>query len=95
MTPRTMMDMQPTGSKQRKTLERVFAQPTPNDVLWSDIESLLTHLGCTIKYLGGSRVRFAKGSERHFAHRPHPSNQTPSLTIKGIRNFLARIGAEP
>jgi hypothetical protein len=40
-------------------------------------------------------VVFEKGNEAYFEHMPHPSRQTPSETVKNVRNFLQRIGATP
>jgi hypothetical protein len=87
--------MQITNSKQRKILERIFAEPIPNDILWTDIESLLRHIGCKIEYRGGSKIKIIKDTKKLFDHRPHPSNQTPSRTVKVIKNFLTRIGVTP
>ena len=84
-----------TNSKQLETLEKVFKLPTPNNILWTDIISLLKHVGCTIEYRGGSEVKATKGTKKMFEHRPHPSNQTPCRTVKTIRTFLTRIGVTP
>jgi len=79
-----------SNAKQRRTLERIFKQPTPNDILWSNIESLLK-----LEYREGSRVKITKGNITHRCHRPHPSNQTKPHTVEGIRNFLDEIGVKP
>jgi len=86
---------QPTGARQRRTLQKIFSRPAPNDIPWADIESLLRHLGCTIEYRGGSKILILMGKEGHFEHRPHPSKQTPSRTTERIRDFLTRIGVTP
>jgi len=83
------------NAKQRKTLRKIFAKPIPNDILWTDIVSLFNYMGFTVEYGMGSRVRFVKNAYIHLCHRPHPGNQTQSITIKGIRNFLKEIGANP
>lgn len=85
----------PTNSRQRRTLHRVFARPTPNDIPWPDIVSLFKHLGFAVEYGMGSRVRFKNGPEEFFCHRPHPSRQTPPEVIRDIRDFLAETGVEP
>jgi len=87
--------MQTTNSKQRKTLEKIFTNPAPNNILWEEIESLIRHLGCVIEYRGGSKVKFTKNAVPLFVHRPHPSNQTPPQTISNIREFLIEIGVTP
>ena len=84
-----------TNSKQRKTLKKIFTLPTPNDILWTDIESLLKHIGCVIEYNKGSRMTFKKDKEMIFIHRPHPQKQTPPETIKEIKNFLEDTGVTP
>jgi hypothetical protein len=84
-----------TNANQQKTLKKIFDKPTPNDISWAKIESLITHIGCTIKYGKGSRVKFAKGAAFVNAHRPHPQNQTPIWVIEEIKIFLAKIGVTP
>jgi hypothetical protein len=84
-----------TNSKQQKTLERIFKEPTPNDIPWPDIESLFKHVGCTIKHRGGSKVAFEKKDKVLFMHRPHPQTQTPTQNIRRIKAFLKDLGAEP
>lgn len=87
--------MESLNGRQQKTLERIFARPTPNDILWADIESLLRHVGCTIEYRGGSKVRITKGALKRIEHRPHPGNQTPARTTERIKDFLMLIGVTP
>jgi hypothetical protein len=48
------------NSKQKKTLAAVFAEPTPANIEWQAIESLLVAVGCEIVEGTGSRVRFVK-----------------------------------
>ena len=83
------------NSKHKKTLKKIFEKPTPNDILWSDVESLLKHVGCTLKYQGGSSVKITKDSESMFAHRPHPTNQSPPRLTKRFKIFLEQIGVIP
>jgi predicted RNA binding protein YcfA (HicA-like mRNA interferase family) len=84
-----------TNSRQRKTLQKIFRHPTPNDVPWSDVESLFEHLGFTIEFGSGSRTKFSKGHKIFCCHRPHPGNQTHEDTVRGIKKYLARNGVEP
>jgi len=87
---------EPTNSKQCRTLQRVFARPTPNNILWADIVSLLKHLGCTMRHRGGSMVIFEWGGVvPYFEHIPHPSRQTPAETVERTRKFIERIGGTP
>jgi predicted RNA binding protein YcfA (HicA-like mRNA interferase family) len=84
-----------TNSRQRKTLYRIFKEPTPNDIPWSQIESLFKHIGFEIEYGMGSRVKMERDDETFTCHRPHPSSQTNPDTIRDIRDFLAQVGVRP
>jgi hypothetical protein len=86
---------EPTNSRQRKTLQRVFRVPTPNDIPWSQVESLFRHTGFEIEYGMGSRVKMERGEDTFTCHRPHPSKQTNPDTIRDIRDFLAQVGVRP
>jgi hypothetical protein len=83
------------NSKQRKTLEAIFLEPVPKNLLWDDIESLLMAIGCKMKNRGGSRVGFAKDSFVLYVHRPHPQKETATFTIRDVKEFLERIGVTP
>jgi hypothetical protein len=48
------------NSKQRRSLEAIFADPVPASLEWDAIESLLVAVGCAVIKGSGSRVRFAK-----------------------------------
>ena len=45
------------NNKQRKTLELIFTNPVPANIIWQDIENLFTALGADISQGSGSRVR--------------------------------------
>jgi hypothetical protein len=60
------------NSRQKKTLQGVFAQPTAAGLAWSDIESLLIALGCKTIDGSGSRVRFVCRNVVASFHHPHP-----------------------
>ncbi len=63
------------NSKQRKTLESIFSKPTPANVEWARIESLLMAVGCKCVEGSGSRVRFVRGTTIGTFHRPHPAKE--------------------
>jgi hypothetical protein len=84
-----------SNSQQKKTLERIFAMPTPNDILWTEIESFLNHTRCIVENRKGSRVLIQKDSNMIIIHRPHPGNQTPPDRIRSIKKFLAMKGITP
>ena len=81
--------------KQKRTLRAVFADPVPATVEWAEIESLLIAVGCRIVEGSGSRVRFAKGVEAEFFHRPHPAKEAKRYQVRAARAFLTRLGVEP
>jgi hypothetical protein len=61
--------------KQRRTLERVFAQPVPATLAWDDVESLFWALGATITQGSGSRVRVVLNDASAVFHVPHPQRR--------------------
>ncbi|MES2860851.1 MAG: type II toxin-antitoxin system HicA family toxin [Pseudomonadota bacterium] len=83
------------NSKQSRTLTAVFSDPVSGTIDWSAIESLLVAVGCLIVEGSGSRVRFARGGEAEFFHRPHPAKEAKRYQVKAARAFLIRLGVEP
>ena len=70
--------------RHRRTLERMQAAPTPADIRWEEIESLLGALGVNLVERAGSRVQLVKGTESIVVHRPHQDPQQaaiPSATL--------------
>ena len=82
-------------SKHRKTLEKIFENPTRANILWTDIESLLIALGAETSEGQGSRVRIALNGVRAVFHRPHPRKETNKSAVKSMRRFLIEAGVEP
>lgn len=82
-------------TKHRRTLEKVCERPTPADIRWNDIISLLNAAGVEVLERSGSRVGLKKGSERMVVHRPHPEPDTGKKTVRDIASFLNTIGIEP
>lgn len=82
------------NSKQSKTLAAVFADPVSGTIDWIAIENLLVAVGCHVVEGAGSRVRFARGVEAEFFHRPHPA-EAKRYQVKAARAFLIRLGVEP
>ena len=63
------------NSKQRKTLEAIFADPVSPTIEWAAIENLFAAIGRNVIEGKGSRVRFAyKGVIATF-HRPQPEKE--------------------
>ena len=80
------------NSRQRRTLERVFARPTPADIRWSELESLLRALGVEIRQGSGSRVRLSKGPETQTVHKPHPGAEVSREAVRQVLRMLTRLG---
>ena len=83
------------NSKQRKTLEAIFAKPTLANLEWDRIESLLIAIGCKVIEGNGSRVRFVLGDAVATFHRPHPAKEAKKYQVDDARVFLTTIGVTP
>jgi len=83
------------NSRQRKTLEAVFAEPVRPNIAWADIESLLVAVGCHVVEGSGSRVRFeCKGIIAAF-HRPHPAKEAKRYQVRDAREYLMKLEVKP
>ena len=78
--------------RHRRTLERMRAMPTPADIRWGEIESLLGALGVNLVERAGSRVQLVKGAESIVIHRPHPRPVARRDSVRDIVKFIERIG---
>jgi predicted RNA binding protein YcfA (HicA-like mRNA interferase family) len=78
--------------RHRRTLERMQATPTPADIRWAEIKSLLNALGVNLVERAGSRVQLVKGAESIVVHRPHPQPVARRDTVRDIAKFIERIG---
>ena len=83
------------NSRVRRTLARIFTEPTPADLRWRDIETLLGAVGAEVSEGVGSRVRVALAGVRAVFHRPHPAPETKRGLVRAIRDFLAAAGVTP
>lgn len=83
------------NSKHRKTLEVIISKPTPANVDWARIESLLVAVGCRCIEGNGSRVRFVHGTTVGAFHRPHPAKEAKPYQVEDARQFLETIGVKP
>jgi len=81
--------------KQQRTLAAVFSSPTPRNLVWADIESLLLALGCERIEGAGSRVAFLRDGQKADFHRPHPGKEAKPYQVRDAREFLTRLGVEP
>ena len=82
-------------AKHHRTLERMFARPTPASVRWPDIEAALKAADVEISERSGSRVLLKKGRERMVVHRPHPAPEAGRATVGDIVAFLDAAGVRP
>ena len=67
--------------------------PTPADIRWADIVSLLSALEIDRLERAGSRVQLVKGAHSMVVHRPHPRPETRRDTVRDIVKFIERTGA--
>jgi len=81
--------------RHRRTLAQIFAEPTPPDLRWNEIEALLRAVGAEIGEGAGSRARIALGGVRAVFHRPHPSPEAKRGLVRAVRDFLAAAGVKP
>jgi hypothetical protein len=83
------------NAKHQRTLEAIFAQPTPSGIRWMEIESLLIAAGAERSEGRGSRVRFVLNGEVAVFHRPHPRPETDKGAVAQVRIFLETAGVKP
>lgn len=83
------------NSKQRRTLEAVFADPVSGSLEWAAIESLLLAVGCRLIEGNGSRVRFERDGHVASFHRPHPAKEAKRYQVRDARAYLIAIGVKP
>ena len=83
------------NSKQRKTLEAIFAEPVNGNLEWKLIESLFVAVGCRVIEASGSSVTFEKDGKRAYFHRPHPERAALRYRVRDARDFLRLIGVTP
>ena len=86
--------MGPMRRRHRRTLERMRVSPTPVDIRWAEVESLLNALGVNLVERADSRIQLAKGTESIVVHKPHPSPETRRDTVRDIVKFIERIGED-
>ncbi len=83
------------NNKQRKTLELIFTNPIPSNIIWQDIENLFIALGARVSQGEGSRVRVKLNEIKAVFHEPHPQKETDKGAVKSVREFLIEAGIEP
>ena len=83
------------NSRNRATLEAIFADPIAVDIGWRDVERLVVGTGGTITSGRGSRVRFDLNDTRANFHRPHPQRTAKRYQVRDLRDFFTSAGVLP
>ena len=83
----------PLNSRQRRTLDAIFSGAS--NLRFSDIESLLLHIGCEVFEGAGSAVCFKLERRKLHFHRPHPDNEAKDYQVRDARRFLAAANVTP
>lgn len=83
------------NGRHRRTLDQIFAEPTPASLRWNEIEALFRALDAEISEGAGSRVRVALAGVRAVFHRPHPNPDTKRSSVRAVREFLIVAGIRP
>jgi hypothetical protein len=79
----------------RRTLNALYASPTPANIAWKDIEALFRGLGAEVSEREGSRVAVVLFGEVRVFHRPHPSPHTDKGAVASVRKWLEQHGVVP
>ena len=80
---------------QRKTLERVLADPVNGNIEWVRVESMLKGAGCRVVEGAGSSMTFELDGRRMTLHRPHPRKEALRNRVLAVREFIERTGIRP
>ena len=83
------------NSKNRKTLEAVFATLVPAALQSRHIEALFRALGAGSVEGSGSRVRFELNGVVASFHRLHPAKEAKPYQVRDARAFLEQAGVKP
>jgi hypothetical protein len=84
-------------SKHDKILIKIISQPTPSNIKWKDLRSLLESLGyAQLKTgkTGGSRRKFFNESRNALiiCHEPHPSSIVDKGCVADVAQHLKEHG---
>jgi len=83
------------NSRQRKTLQAIFVEPTKGNIAFADMEKLLTALGAQVTERAGSRIRVTIQGEVWRCHRPHPGKEAKKYQVEEVRELLQRLRITP
>jgi hypothetical protein len=82
------------NSTQRKTLEAIFKHPSPANIIWNEVESLLEALEANVTQESSSRVRVELNQVRAVFHEPHPQKEIDKGAFEAVRDFLESAGID-
>ncbi len=83
-------------SRHHANLIRSLFHDSPSaNVHWSEVESLLKHVGAAWEPISGARVRVKLNRMQDVLHRPHHRNALDASALLHLRGFLARAGVTP
>jgi hypothetical protein len=80
------------NNRYRRTLESIFRTPTRANLVFTDIEALVVHLGGQVQERESSRVKLILGAQHWHCHRPHPGKEAKRYQVEEAREFLLRAG---
>jgi hypothetical protein len=84
------------AKRHQRVLEKVFLKPTPTDLKWPAVVTLVRALGGTVdEGREGSRVAFMLGSTKAIVHKPHPGSELKRSGVRDVRDFLENAGVRP
>lgn len=82
------------NTKHKRTLQAVFKNPVPSNVIWEDVEKLFLHLGARVKEGSGSRLAVELNGVRAYFHRPHLQKESDKGALLSARKFLENAGVK-
>ena len=83
------------ASRHYRCLAEVFEEPTRANIVWTDVERMLTYFGACIEERAGSAVAVKLNDCVAVFHRPHPQKEAKRYAIRGLRDFLMTAGLIP
>ena len=83
------------GSRHERTLRQVFEEPTPANLLWSDIEKMFRYFDGHLEERAGSRVAVELNGRFSVFHRPHPQKEAKRHLVRAVRDFCIEAGLTP
>jgi hypothetical protein len=83
------------ASRHLRCLADVFEEPTRANIVWDDVERMLTYFGAHIEERAGSAVAVKLNDCVAVFHRPHPQKEAKRHAIRSLRDFLTAAGVVP